>query len=448
MNQKKCAFKDHKEIDAICFCQECKIYMCNKCANYHTGLFEKHQQYNLDKDIKEIFTGLCKEENHPNKLNYFCKTHNKLCCAACIAKIKDKGDGQHKDCEVCIIENIKDDKKNKLKQNIKCLEELSNKFEESINELKKIFEKISKDKEELKLKIQKIFTKIRNTLNEREDELLLEVDKEFNEKYFNEEIIKQSEKLPNKIKISLEKGKIIDKEWNDNNLNKLINDCINIEDNIKYINILNDNIKKCNYNINSIIQFFPEDKEIDDFLVTIKSFGKINFGSNCFKFKKCPLNINETRKYIVTGEKENIFTKTGKDGWMGTICEKMLEKSKENKWKIKILHTRRKSIMVGVAPIDFDINSSFYNTCGWYYNIYASNLYSGPPHNYSGKETNLSKVKNDEIIVVMDMNKRTLKFIINNEDKGDSYTDIPLDKPIFPAVLLSDQNDSVEIIEY
>ena len=45
----------------------------------------------------------------------------------------------------------------------------------------------------------------------------------------------------------------------------------------------------------------------------------------------------------------------------------------------------------------------------------------------------------------MNMKKRTLKFIINNEDKGDSYTDIPIDKPIFPAICLCDQNDSVEI---
>ena len=28
----------------------------------------------------------------------------------------------------------------------------------------------------------------------------------------------------------------------------------------------------------------------------------------------------------------------------------------------------------------------------------------------------------------MNMNKRTLKFIIDNEDKGDSYKDIPIDK--------------------
>ena len=47
----------------------------------------------------------------------------------------------------------------------------------------------------------------------------------------------------------------------------------------------------------------------------------------------------------------------------------------------------------------------------------------------------------------MDMKKGTLKFIINNEDKGESYTNIPLDKPLTPAVLLKDTNDSVSIYE-
>ena len=46
------------------------------------------------------------------------------------------------------------------------------------------------------------------------------------------------------------------------------------------------------------------------------------------------------------------------------------------------------------------------------------------------------------------MKKRTLKFIINNEDKGDSYINIPIDKPIFPAVCLYHKDDSVEISEY
>ena len=111
------------QIDAINYCQECKIYLCNLCQNYHSELFENHHLNNLIKNIKDIFTGFCEEINHNQyKLNYFCKTHNKLCCMACLCKIEKTGNGQHNKCDVCILEEIKDEKKNNLKQNIEKLE--------------------------------------------------------------------------------------------------------------------------------------------------------------------------------------------------------------------------------------------------------------------------------------------------------------------------------------
>ena len=275
---KKCSSDKHEQI-ATSYCDICKIYMCNKCTNFHSELFGSHQLTNLNKNINEIFTGICKEKKHTNKLEYFCKTHNSLCCAACISKIESKGNGLHKNCNVCNIEEIKDEKKNKLKDNIQYLEKISKTLDQSIKELKIIFEKINMSKENLKIEIQKIFTEIRNALNEREDQLLLEVDNKFNNTFFNEEIIKQSEKIPNKMKISLEKGKLIENEWdeNKNKLNSLINDCISIENNIKDINMINENINK--YNSNSIIvdiKFNPEKGEVNKFIDTIKSFGKID----------------------------------------------------------------------------------------------------------------------------------------------------------------------------
>ena len=423
--------------------------MCNKCINFHFELFQNHNVYNLDKCTENIFTGFCKEKNHKDELDYFCKTHNKLCCCACIAKIYHKGKGQHKDCNICIIEEIKDEKKNNLNENIKLLNDMSSKIEQSINQLKTIFDKINNNKEQLKLKIQRIFTKIRNLINEREDELLSEIDNQFQNLFISEDIIKESEKLPNKIQIALEKSKINENEWNDEKkLSSLINNCIFIEDNIKTIKLINENIEKNKNSIDSNITFLPENEEININLIKeIKEFGKIIVNNSHFKFKKCPLNISEHKKYIVSGEKQNIITKTGIDGFYygGIICENYLKNNQIHKWKLKILKTNEYNIMVGVAPIDFDINSSKYDNCGWYFYCESSTLYSGPPHNYKGKKTNLNKVKN-EIVIIMDMNKRTLKFIIDNEDKGESYTDIPIDKELTPAVHLLNSNDSVEII--
>ena len=85
-------------------------------------------------------------------------------------------------------------KKIKLEETIKCLENLSNTLEQTIQELKKIFVTINDNKEELKSKNENIFTKIRNAFNNREDELLLEKDKYFNDNFTDEDIIKESEK--------------------------------------------------------------------------------------------------------------------------------------------------------------------------------------------------------------------------------------------------------------
>ena len=165
-------------------------------------------------------------------------------------------------------------------------------MKQNIKELKNNFNKINKDKEELKIKIQKIFTKIRNEINEREDKLLLEIDEYFDNSLFNEELIKQSEKLPKEININLEKGKLIEKEWKENNkLVSIINDCIKIENNIKEINIIKEKVER-NKEIDLEIKFSPpEEMEINRFLYKTELFEKI--------YK---LQINKIKNY-----KENIM---------------------------------------------------------------------------------------------------------------------------------------------
>ena len=374
-SKKKCSSKEHENIEANSYCHECKIYICKKCENIHSILFQNHHVSKTSDDFDQIFTGICKVKHHSDKLKYFCKTHNVLCCAACISKIKDDENGQHKKCKICSIDKIKDIKKNNLSDNIKSLENFSLSLQDSIKEIKIIFEKINENKENIKIKIKKIFSKIRNKINKREDDILLKVDEKFDTLFFKEDMVKEFDELPNKIEMSLQKGKIINDNWNDQNkINSLINDCINIENNIKYINDLNQIMRKYK-SINLNVEFIPEKKGISSLLKTIKTFGGIKF--NNFKFKKCPKTISRKRIYKVSGEDENILTKTGPDEeWMGTICENKLDKSKECIWEIKVLKTEENKIMVGVASEDFDIKSSLYDNCGWYYYLYDDRLIS------------------------------------------------------------------------
>ena len=51
----------------------------------------------------------------------------------------------------------------------------------------------------------------------------------------------------------------------------------------------------------------------------IKEFGKIYYIN--FKFKECPKNIDEKRKYEIIGDKKNKIIKKGTNGyWTGVIC--------------------------------------------------------------------------------------------------------------------------------
>ena len=206
-NNKLCSSSEHEKTQAYSFCRKCEIYMCKKCETLHSKLLKAHKVFVLEKNNDEIFSGFCNEKKHQMELEFFCKTHNQLCCAACLSKIKKNEIGQHKDCDACLIEKIKEEKIKKLKENIQFLEKLSENIVKSINEIKIIIENIDKNKEQLKMEIRNVFTKVRNELNNREDELLLELDNKFNDLYFNDEILKKCENLPNKIKLLLEKGK-------------------------------------------------------------------------------------------------------------------------------------------------------------------------------------------------------------------------------------------------
>jgi len=270
---KKCSLNEHKENDS--FCPECNIYMCTKCEKMHSGLFQNHHQYDLN-NTNEIFIGLCKEKNHSLKLDYYFKDHNQLCCFASIAKIKYKGNGKHKDCKVCSLKKIKNKKKEKLEENIKNLENLSNKIEQTIKELKIMLEKIDKNKEELKTKIKETFAKMRNEINKREDELLLETDKLFEEMFLDEKTVKKNEKLTHEIKIYLERGKKVNEYWNNKEkLSQNINDCINIENTIEKISNINDKIEFFKNKKNFEVKLKYNEEQFENYLKEMKKFGEI-----------------------------------------------------------------------------------------------------------------------------------------------------------------------------
>ena len=63
IQRKKCSSNKHSNINAITFCYQCQKYLCNKCQNFHSDLYENHIISNIDKQSNEIFTDICNQEN-------------------------------------------------------------------------------------------------------------------------------------------------------------------------------------------------------------------------------------------------------------------------------------------------------------------------------------------------------------------------------------------------
>ena len=444
ITNKKCSFEEHKDIDAISYCSKCDIYVCEKCKDYHNNLINRNHNQIFNKENNEI----CLEKNHQEKLEYFCRTHNKLCCRACVTKIKGLGNGQHSECDICFVKDITDERKNILEQNIIYLKNNRTSFDSLINKLKQAYKEISDKKEKLKIRIQKFFTKIRNEINKREDQLLLIVEQVYENYFFNKNFSKDIDKIENKLNLSINKGMLVSNEYNNDEINfiSLINDCILIEDCIKEINYLKENYEKYEKNETLAIDLKLKEEEIN-FLNNIKNLGNIYTNNFFFKFKFFIDEYNYTnRKYIIIGEKENVAKKMTEDNQFTLIrCENKLELNKIYKWKINILNSKLKVILVGISQDEEELNPSLNNINGWYFYCFNSTLYSGKPHNYKNKQTNLDKIDKD-IIISFDMNKATLSFISKN--KIESYYNIPLDKPLYPSILLHDEYDTIEINEY
>ena len=180
-------------------------------------------------------------------------------------------------------------------------------------------------------------------------------------------------------------------------------------------------------------------------------------------------------EYILSGEKENIITKLSPQNWIRILSKNNFENNKEYNYKIKIVKSKSRQIMVGIAQIipeyinkdlmynkNISANSflkkrslmyylnkkedkfDFIFNYGWYFDLNTSSLFSDYPQNYRNNAINY-KVK-DEIKININMRNRTYYLYTNDENKIILYNNIPYDKPISLSVLLYDEEDSIEII--
>lgn len=176
----------------------------------------------------------------------------------------------------------------------------------------------------------------------------------------NEDIEKISEKMPNKIKLSLEKGKKIDEEWKNDNLKSIINDCINIENNIENINEINEKIIKCNSSNIDIRVNFAE-SQTNEILEKIKIFGEL---SNCENWIESNIITSSENKGIL---KNLIFPDK-------SINSKLLYRLSKNGSAISNFHKLCDNIKNNLIVIQTENNIIFGSYCTWGWDTSGNDL--------------------------------------------------------------------------
>ena len=428
-------------------CEYCDIKLCNECSKIHSKFLPKHNLIEINKSEPFYFKSNCSYENHKKMpLNYYCENHNTLCCALCLCIKQDDNFGIHNKCKILSINEIENIKKQNLNQNIKLFENLIKTLNEKKEIISNIVKEQEKNKEEIKKKIETFFTKMRNIINEREDELNNLVDEKFNKDNFSDDELNNFKNLSKKSNYLLEIGKELSQKWDKNKNIEMLQKCINIE---KMNEKLDKFIKKINEHEEKKIEydFISSEKELEKLKIRLKKYVNI---IKPLSFKLCPKDLNS---YKVSGKNRNILTKIDNQ-YVGAIVDTPLEQNSITKWTIKLLNNKVPHICLRVVQNDYDLNIKYSPyTFGWTLHINSNSerptIYSGPPNNYSGKSTSLSVYdynKCNEIGLIMNTKEGKLSFVLNNEKPLECFSKIPLDKPLSPVVYFDVINESMEII--
>ena len=259
-----CFKEDHKKkrILAKEFCPECKKFYCEDCLVFHQSLFSGHKTRELTNKI--IFKGICNENQHSEKYEYFCKTHNKLCCSKCIIKINDNNtQGEHSKCDYCGLKEIQPkkekefkEKRSEIKNNLEKLEK------ESLENFYKYRDNKEDEKEKLKDKIVKTFQNYEKALTERKNKLLSDVEK-ISKSFQLEEYEKKIEILTNKIGNINELIDMSDEIKEENEITSEMEFYCKVENDLNNINVFKDEINK-----------YPSNQKKVDFTLNLNKFKK------------------------------------------------------------------------------------------------------------------------------------------------------------------------------
>ena len=172
--KKICCNSKHSDRPAAIYCKKCERYFCVECeAAVHDSYFSNHAPYVIRDFNTDFFLDRC-EDHASYPLDFFCRDHFCLCCSLC----KDR-DGRHNGCNVVPLADLSTEEIlrhiTKASDNLK--EKLGKLAKLSLDDLKSRADEFNHKISEVKETVAKTFSELRCVLNERESELMQEIER-------------------------------------------------------------------------------------------------------------------------------------------------------------------------------------------------------------------------------------------------------------------------------
>ncbi|XP_048244726.1 protein PML-like [Haliotis rufescens] len=162
---------------AVCWCQECEEFLCEYCQNMHSSVkvSRNHAVHNFG-DITptklENKTNCSIHERYP--LDLFDKSCNMCICCQCRR-------GEHADHEVCYLDEAAEGVTQRIEQHGKDLSALLSRQQTHLQSIRQETQLTNRTQDTLRKTIEHTFRSLRSHLDQREKELLIDLESQTRE---------------------------------------------------------------------------------------------------------------------------------------------------------------------------------------------------------------------------------------------------------------------------
>ena len=184
--KRKCS--KHQNAEVVTYYPECKKFCCTECDKLMRELFPEYHPLPIEEasELTLTFEDRCKEIGHSDcPLNYFCKTHNELCCSECAYS----GTGKHRGCAVVRARDMEMEFKARLSASVDSLSAEVERIEADMKRPDGVaatfadrVARAEEAKQEVAEAVQEAFARYKEAVDKRKAALLADLEKRYKER--------------------------------------------------------------------------------------------------------------------------------------------------------------------------------------------------------------------------------------------------------------------------